>query len=258
MTCRLLRGQALDHFGDHLEMHPRRLPGRNPGRHQQICQATQFVGQVAGTHDHINSQQFPIMGHQFGRQGQFRLAMRLPMQLPRNRSWQRPRPKLFDRSPLFLQEPPGFFLFASEARLLGLVETAVLVHEVMLLHGPRNDPDQVPGGAVRDADVAIGADFVAEHGHFRLAGRAEHDDRLFRTAGTIAFDEIQCVGFTRLVATRMASKTSSRRRSMPSACPAASSKRISAALSAAKASASQAPLRLGVAIYRTFSRPGMP
>ncbi len=45
---------------------------------------------------------------------------------------------------------------------------------------------------------------------------------------------------------------------MPAACPAASSRRISAALSAAKASASQAPVRLGVAIYRTFSRPGMP
>ena len=84
---------------------------------------------------------------------------------------QRPGTELLDRGPLLLQEPPGFVLLALQARLLGLVEAAVLVHQVMLLDGPGDDPDQVPRGAGIDADVAVGADFVAEHGHLRLAGQ---------------------------------------------------------------------------------------
>ena len=105
----------------------------------------QLVGQVAGTHDRVDPQQFAIMGRRLRRQGQAAAPVVMPP--PATALPQRPRAKLLDRGPLLLQEPPGFVLLALQTRLLGLVETAVLVQQVMLLDGPGDDPDQVPRGA---------------------------------------------------------------------------------------------------------------
>ena len=49
---------------------------------------------------------------------------------------QRAGAELLDRGPLLLQEPAGLVLLAPQTGLLGLMKTAVLVQQVMLLDGP--------------------------------------------------------------------------------------------------------------------------
>ena len=90
--------------------------------------------------------------------------------------------KLLDGCPLLCQQPPGFVLLAMQPRLFGAVEAAVLLQQVPFLHRESDDPNQVPRAAGGGADVAISARLVTEHRHFRLAGRSQHDDRLFGPA----------------------------------------------------------------------------
>ena len=58
-----------DHLGGHVEVHPRRLPCGDSGCDEQTGKVLQLVGQVAGSHDDVDPQQFSIVGHQLWRQG---------------------------------------------------------------------------------------------------------------------------------------------------------------------------------------------
>lgn len=108
--------------------------------------------------------------------------------------------KPFDRRALFLEEPPGVVLLALETRFLGVPMAAILLDQLPLLDRQHNNPNQMPRRASVNAHIAVGAGLVAEHGHFGLGRRAQHDDRLFGPAGAIAFDQIQGVKFARLMA----------------------------------------------------------
>ena len=165
------------------------MPGGQPAGDQQLGQLPQLVGQIARAHDHVGPQQFAVVGDQFG--GQELQRRQLPCS-PRSAGV-----GVGQQRPLLLQQAGGLVVLALQPGLLGQREPVVLADQLVPLHRPGDDPNQVPRGGGVDADVAVGADLVAQGGHFLLALRAQHDDRLVGPAGPIALDQVQGVELAR-------------------------------------------------------------
>ena len=135
-------------------------------------------------HDHVGPQQLAVVGDQLGGQElDGRDLVRLAVS----------RLQSLQQRALLPQHAGRLVLLAQQPGLLAQRQPLVFADQLVPLHRPGDDPDQVPRGGGVDADVAVGPHFVAERGHLLLALHAQHDDRLVGPARPIALDQVQGV-----------------------------------------------------------------